>query len=260
MEFYLSQSKLRDWDEMCPIEFKKKHIDKKWDFEPTEEMDWGNYFETLVIGGGINGAFSFDKSIHGPKMLKSIHKERVEIQAKLCTDWLKMNGGKVYQRQEYIRTEVRDASGQLIPIEGTLDVTYMFMGGQMAVIDLKLTGDTENDFGKFAWGAPEKMDLTQIIHYGLLLKLKYELDYFPITQYWVFDKGKDLKNKLINVKVSESALYYHIERLSQTYNEIATSMVMDDWKAKNTYENCVKCQVENCKFKAVMPEFYEIEL
>jgi len=257
--FRISNSKLQSWETMCPIEFKAKYIDKTIEFVPTIEMEWGNLFETLVIGGGIGGAFSFDKSPHGKKMINSDYRARVEEQAELCKGYLKAFGGKVLSRQEYIQSEVTDASGTIIPIEGTLDIRYKLKDGRMAVIDLKFTGDTENDFGKFAWGSPEKMDLSQIKHYPLLTKLKYLLEYIPEGYYWVFDKGVDMKKKLIKCNISESAMHDHIERLSEAWNEITMAIVMNDWTPKNTWENCSKCKAK-CNFERVMPEIIEIDL
>lgn len=265
MSFKMSNSKMHDWETMCPIEFKAKHIDKIIRFSPTIEMEWGNYFETLVIGGGINGVFKFEESDHGDKMLRSEHKERVEKQAAACKRYLAMYGGKAMGRQEYICVTIEDNEGNNIELEGTLDIRYvMTSDGRTIVIDLKFTGDTENDFGKFAWGNPEKMDLSQIIQYGLLTQIKYKLEEFPETQYWIFDKGKEMKQKLLKVRVSDGAVYDHINRISEAYHSIVLSILMDDWPPKNTWENCSKCKFhteENpCKFRRVMPEFVEIEI
>lgn len=262
--FRISNSKLHDWESMCPIAFKAKHIDKdpKFQFEPSIEMEWGNYFETLVIGAGIGGrVFDFETSPHGKTMKTSVHRERVEEQAKACRRYLRLLGGKMKSKQEYIQAEIEDFEGVVIPIEGTLDILYAFIDAKLRVIDLKFTGDTENDFGKFAWGHPEKMDLSQIIQYSLLVKLKYELEELPESQYWVFDKDADLKQKLINVTISQGALDAHIERLSEAYNAITMAMTFNDWPHKNTFENCSKCPLnETCKFARIMPEYYEVEL
>lgn len=260
MEFILSNSKLHDYQDMCPLEFKAKHIDKNYPaFEPTEPMEYGNWFETLVIGGGINGAFDFDKSPHGEKMKRSVFFDRVKQQAEIAKDWLKKEGGKVASRQEYIRSEITDRDGQVIPIEGTLDIRYEWPGtDRRAVIDLKFTTDTENDFGKFAWGSPEKMDLSQIIHYGLLIQLEYGGDY-PETKYWIFDSKADMRKKRLDVRVSPGALADHIQRLSETYNQVTLAIAMDDWTPKNTYENCSKCQAK-CDFEKIIPDYHIIEL
>lgn len=258
-KFHISNSKMHDWETMCPIVWKAKHIDKSIEFIPTEDMEWGNYFETLVIGSSIGGkVFSFETSPHGAKMKNSIFKERVEAQAKACRRYLRSLGGRVVGKQEYIQGEVIDANGQVIPIDGTLDIRYQFASGVSGVIDLKFTGDTENDFGKFAWGTPEKMDLSQSKHYGLLHQCKYGGNYPPV-QYWVFDKGTEMKQKLIDVIVEEFAKIDHIDRLSRAYNEIVECIALDEWLPKNTFDNCRVCPVK-CSFERVMPEFYQLTL
>lgn len=258
-EFILSNSKLRDWETMCPIQFKAKHIDKTIVFKPTIAMKWGSYFETLVLGGGIGGAFNMKTDEDGPKMERSVFYDRVRTQAERAILLLKAYGGKTLSRQEYIRTEVRDAAGQLIPIEGTLDRrSFIEELNRQCVIDIKFTMDTENDFGDYGWGNAKGMDLSQIVHYGLLVHLKHRVDY-PITKYWVFDSKPEMKYKPIDVVVSEGAIYNHIERCSTVYNQIMTSIVMDDWQPHNTFKNCSVCPVK-CKYERTVPEEEIIEL
>lgn len=259
--FILSNSKLHDWENMCPIEFKAKHIDKTIvRDEPTEAMSWGNFFETLVIGGGIGGAFSFDSVPYGEKMKRSVVYERVKTQAERCKFYLKSHGGKVVSRQEYICEKLKHPfDDRSIMIEGTLDIRYQFPHSEVpGVIDLKLTGDTETTFGKFAWGSPEKMDLSQIIHYSLLSKLKYG-EYPTDTFYWIFDSKEGLKKKLLKCNISEFAYEAHIMRLFAAYDEIDMCMQFDDWTPKNTFANCSKCKAK-CNFERIIPEYEIIDL
>jgi hypothetical protein len=251
--FYLSNSKLHDWETMCPIEWKAKHIDKTIEWGESQQMRWGIFFETLVIGSGIAG-----KSIElGYTELNSVFYPRVKAQAAKARKYLKILGGKIHERQEHIQA-ILTFDGQNIPIEGTLDVNYRIPPSRRIVIDLKLTGDTENEFGKFAWGAPEKMDLSQIIHYTTLHKLKYGGD-FPEAQYWVFDNGKEMKEKLITVDISDEARYFHFQRLSDVYNQINMCIELDDWSPNNSYENCSNCKAK-CVYERIMPEFYNVNL
>lgn len=251
--FYLSNSKLHDWEKMCPIEWKAKHIDKSVEWKETQQMRWGTFFETLVIGSGVGG-----KVIKlSAQEMNSVYYERVKAQAKKCRGYLKLYGGEVKSRQEYIRGIIH-YNGQDIAIEGGLDIRYWIGDERRIVIDLKLTGDTENEFGKFSWGSPEKMDLSQIIQYTTLHQLKYGGDY-PEGEYWVFDNGTEMKEKLITVDISETTRLFHFQRLADAYNEILFSLQMDDWTPKNTYENCSKC-LAPCKFRRIMPEFYKISI
>lgn len=261
MDFKLSNSKLKDWENMCPREFKAKHITKDYpSFVGTKAMFMGNIFETLVIGGGINGAVTFKSLPFGPSIENSVYGPRIVAQAEAAKTYLKALGGKMLSRQEYICTElVNPASGEKMTIEGTLDIRYMMDDGLMVVIDLKFTADTENDFGDFAWGSPEKMDLSQIKHYSLLTMLAFDLDYIPVGYYWVFDHKETMKKKLIKCTISEWAMQEHINRLFEAWNAIQLSIMMDDWEVKNTWENCSKCK-SPCNYKRVMPEYTLLDL
>lgn len=262
MDFRLSNSRLRDFESLCPMEFKSKYITKEYpEFVPTMPMELGNMFETQAIGGGINGAVTINNSIYGDKIAKSEYYPRVVAQAEACKVYLKTIGGKILSRQEYISVQLTSNDGnQVMTIEGTLDVRYQWIDGKMVVIDLKFTADTENEYGdKFTWGALEKMDMSQIIHYVLLVKLKYELDYIPDGYYWVFDHKKEMKQKLIKVTVSEYALHMHIDRLFEAWNKIQLSLAMDDWEAHNTWDNCRNCKAK-CRYERIMPEFTLIDL
>lgn len=261
MDFVLSNSKLKDAENMCPREFKAKHITREYPpFEPTPAMEMGNIFETMVIGGGINGAVTVKTSIHGPKIERSEYYPRIIAQATSAKAYLKALKGKVLSRQEKIRTElVNPLNGEKMMIEGTLDIRYMMEDGSMVVIDLKFTADTENDFGDFSWGSPEKMDLSQIVHYCLLTKLAYKLDYIPVGYYWVFDHKKAMKQKLIKCTISEYTMQMHINRLFEAWDALQLSIAMDDFEPKNTWENCSKCK-SPCQYKRVMPEYTLLDL
>lgn len=260
MEFPISQSKLAAFDSMCPIEFKAKYITKEYpEFEGSFEMACGNYFETLVIGGGIGGAFNLETSPFGAKIKNSVYNDRVIEQAEYCKKFLKSVKGKILSRQEYIKETLTHFDGRTMLVEGTLDIRFEWSDGKMVIIDLKFTGDTENDFGKFAWGTPEKMDLTQIVHYALLIMLKYKLDYIPDGYYWVFDKDKDVKKKLIWCKISQSTIDRHIERLFKAHDELSFAIEFDSFQPNNTWENCSKCKAK-CEFETKMPGYTIIEL
>lgn len=261
MEFPISQSKLADYTNLCPMEFKAKHITKEYpDFEGTEAMSRGNIFETLAIGGGINGAVTVKNSPFGAKIERSEYYPRIVAQAKFAKQYLKEIGGTILRTQEYIKVPLTSRDGlSTMWIEGTLDIRYRWTDGRMVVIDLKFTGNTENQFGKFSWGNPERMDLTQIIHYCLLLMVKYELDYIPVGYYWVFDHEKAMKQKLIRCNISQETIDMHIDRLFEAHNQIQFNLAMDSWQANNTWENCSKCKAK-CMHERKMPEYHEINL
>ena len=258
MEFILSNSKMHDYERLCPIEFKAKHIDKNYPgFEPTKAMDMGNIFETLVIGGTINGAVTFETSKYGKTLQNGEYGDRIVAQAESAKSYLKSLDGK-FTRQEYIKVKLWSNDGtRWIWIEGTLDILFTFSDGRYSVIDLKFTGDTENDFGKFSWGSPEKMDLSQIKHYKLLVDIKYSVN--SEGRYWVFDSGKAMKKKLIKCNISEDAIWNHKERLFEVADQINNSIALDLWEPKNTFDNCSNCKAK-CKWERVIPEEIIIDL
>lgn len=252
-KYYLSNSEMKDWETMCPLTWKARHIDKVFDFESSEAMMWGSYFETLAIGSGVGGKVTEPTD----KMLKSEYNNRVKLQASDCRRYLKALGGKIISRQEYIFTSIMDADGQVILVCGGLDILYGFPNTdkQNVIIDLKFTGDNDNDFGPYQFGNPEKINAQQAVHYKILHKAKYGSDCG--FEFWVFDKSPSVKQKRIGVDVSDITEAMHIDKVSRIYNEITMAMTMDDWGYKNTFENCRNCPVK-CDFERVFPDLYEI--
>lgn len=256
-QLHISNSMLHDWEDLCPLIFQARWIDKTLAWPETVPMRWGNIFETLAIGKGVQGKAAVPTEAEK----KSINYERVKKQAQDCRDFLKNRGGKVISYQKYEYAEVVDSQGQTIPIMGGFDIEYMFSEPdeepKRGVIDLKLTGDTDNTFGKFAWGKPESMDVSQAIHYGLIQQYLY--GDWPRFEYWVFDSSVAMKKTMINVNISDYMISEHIERVSRAYNEIITAIDFLGFQPVNTYSNCNKCPLRHeCRHRRTMPEIIEI--
>lgn len=253
--FWLSNSMLRDWEDMCPIQWKARWIDKdpRMEIEGQEgsPMRWGVFFETMVIGSGMGG-----KTIElTATEKKSVMYERVKEQAARCRKYLKVFGGKIVGRQEYLRAVI-DVNGQKIPIAGNLDIRHSF-GDIGGIIDLKLTGDSDNTFGKFAWGDPGRMDMSQIFQYKILYQETFAPTYVPYTHYWVFDMRAEMKVSLLDVVIDPLSEEAHKFRLAKAYNEICASLALDDWIPKNTFNKCNVCPIK-CEYERIMPEFIQI--
>lgn len=252
-KYYLSNSEMNDWEVMCPLVWKAKYIDKVFDREPSEAMLYGSWFETLAIGSGVGGKITEPT----PAMAKSAYADRVKAQAADCRRYLKALGGKILSRQEYIFTTIVDNDGQEIPVCGGLDIKYGFPGTHRRnmIIDLKFTGDNDNDFGPYQYGNAEKINPQQAVHYRILHKAKYGED--CDFEYWIFDKAPTMGQKRIGVSVSEITEAIHIEKVSRIYNEITMSIDMDDWGYKNTFANCRNCPVK-CNYERVLPDLTEV--
>lgn len=257
-QYYLSNSEMRDWEEMCPRVWKAKYIDllpELWeDTEDINVRDWGTEFETLAIGSGVNGKMVPEAK--RVKMKKSEYYTRIQQQAAECRGYFKALGGKILSRQEYIYTSFFNADGQIIYVCGGLDVKYGFFDGtKNLIIDLKLTGDNDNDFGKYQFGNPDKINPQQGVHYKALHLFKYgeEADF----QWWIFDKSPSMKQNRIGLDLSEVGLLLHQDKCSRIYNEITTAMALDDWDYRNTFNNCRNCPVK-CDMQRILPDLVEI--
>lgn len=255
---YLSQSQLKDWEELCPVAFKARWYgsDEEKELFSLDELQvirYGIHFETLVVGSGMG-----QKTIEWTdKEKKSVYYERIRRQAKLCRDYLKDMGGKILAAQDYIQTSFEHEGGTYY-IQGNIDVRYGFDDGRQAVIDLKSTGDTDNTFGKFAWGRIESIDTTQLEHYSLLVQNKFGVD--PEAYYLVFDISKEEKFVPIQVSISEQAMYEHKERVAKVYREISEAIMLDYFEPNNYFSNCKSCPLNTtCKFANPYPELSYID-
>lgn len=253
----ISNTMLRDWEDLCPLVFKARWIDKTLEWKETQPMRWGTYFETLAIGSGVGGKTVKLTSVEE----KSVLNDRIKAQAKKCKQWFKDRGGKVIAFQRYQNAEIVDSEGQTIPIMGGMDVEYLFNepeeGPKAGIIDLKFTGDNDSTFGKFAWGKPETMDMSQAIHYALIQQ--YHTGEYPRFEYWVFDGKPDLKAMMMNVNVADYTITEHIERVSKAYNEITMAIDFLGFLPRNTYKNCSTCPInKDCKHRRTMPELIEV--
>jgi len=250
--YYLSNSEATDWETMCPRVWKAKYIDCIVKDEPSEAMLYGSWFETIAIGSGVQGKVTEPT----PTMLKSVYAERIRAQAADCRRYFKALGGKIIARQPYLYTIIKDNEGNDLPICGGLDLLMGFDDGRNnLIIDTKMTGDADADFGKFQFGNVDRINPQQAIHYKLIHKAHYgtEADF----NYFVFDKSEALKQKIINVVVSEVSELLHIDKFARIYAEIDIAMQLDDWGYVNTFDNCRNCPVK-CAYERVLPNIIDL--
>lgn len=251
-KYYLSNSEAASWETSCPRVWKARYIDQVIENEPSEAMLYGSWFESLAIGSGVMGKVTEPT----PAMAKSAYGPRVIEQAKQCRRFFKAIGGKIIARQPYLYATIQDENGQDINICGGLDLLMGFDDGRNnLIIDTKLTGDTENDFGKFQFGNVDKVNPQQAVHYIIIHKAYYETE--ADFNYFIFDRSAAMKQKIINVVASEVTRILHVERLSRIYNEITFAIQMDEWEYKNSYDNCRTCAVK-CQMERVLPEIIDL--
>jgi hypothetical protein len=279
---------------ICPLNIFSVDIEGTHKYK-TESMQKGSYFETLCIGKGAGGRITEDlprkrlpkdreaenekRKEHGIPEIKgdkTIDQIRIEEQAarfkvlaakyqitilpencqvRLIIPWHK--NPEVYLTMEY----------DIFP---TAIITQE--GPKLAIIDIKLTANIHSDWGEYAWGSPDQMDLIQsyMYHYGarrvvdhvdmnpqitgLLTKpavnliRNNQLDFY----YWVFNyKKKELEDKLIKITwdaIKEAELHESIRKtisLIEYYEQLR-------WPASPDYNRCRNCPVMECPDRATI--------
>jgi hypothetical protein len=259
-KYYLSNSEMNHWEELCPLVWKAIYIDKVAEYLTDDEeitvRDWGVLFETLAIGTGVKGKTVDENKLESMK--KSAYYPRVAQQAKDCRSFFKVLGGKITARQPYLYGQIEGSEGEEVLICGGLDAVMEFEDGRMdLIIDTKLTGDNDNDFGKYQFGNVDKVNPQQGVHYKLLYRAVNGRE--AMFNYFVFDKSPSMRQKVINVIVGEHGEAVHIDKCTRIYNEISFAIDMDTWGYKNEYKNCKDCPVP-CKNRRVFPDVIDLNV
>lgn len=243
---------LGDWESMCHQAFRGRWFGteeerKLLDISHLPQVRWGVYFETLVIGSGMGGA-TIELT---DKELKSVFYGRVVRQAKVARDWLmKKFGGEIVGRQVTVYGSIT-IDGVTIPLEGNIDVEYL-LNLITIIIDLKLTGDLDNTYGKYCWGEPDKIDTGQLVMYGELI---YQRDgVYPPTHYYVADNSGDEKSEILNIINSDEYKHQYWQRVKNAFIGISRSLKFG-WDNKASYNTCVSCPIKHlCPAAIKTPE------
>ena len=270
---------------ICPKCIYETEIEPVMEVPPTRPMLDGSYFETLTLGSGRRGHKTLDlprkkltskqerenrvlveKGEEPIKGTKTIAQIRIEEQAERF---------KILRAQRQImiteyNTQVRILKkwDDNIMLSGELDIFPVSILGkdkyQLAIIDLKLTGDINNDYGDFSWGEPDRMDHTQAQMYHYLIRdidftlneglkdivtqpvLNMIADNNILFLYWVFSYGSgDLKDKFVRYDWDSNKEAELKESINKTVACIEENEA-EGWPAKPEYERCEKCPLLNC--------------
>lgn len=254
--FRLSQSMLKDWENMCGIAFKVKHFSDI----PEEQNPFyignkdviilGNVYEQKIIGISRGGK----QTVPPADLIKKPVYERMIEQSKLTKYWLRKLDGKIIGVQERIEAEF-EWEGKTIYIVGHLDVNFKTGEGKFKIIDLKLSGDRDANYGPFQWKNLNTIDYTQPKHYILLEHLVTKQ---PIEEtefeYHIADTSTQKRVKIINVTAFDSTIEEHKYRLAKAYNEIEEALTIDYFEPKNDYDRCSVCPLnEDCSYRNIKP-------
>jgi len=270
---------------ICPKNIYYTEIEPIEERVPTRPMLDGSYFETLTLGGGRGGHKTLDlprkklttkqerdnrvlvekgeEPLQGAKMISQIRIEeqaerfnilRAQRQIMLTEYNTQVPIVKEWQEGVFIRGELDIFPTPVLGREGL----------QMAIIDLKLTGDIDNEFGDYSWGSPDRMDhiQPQMYHY-LVRDIDFSLnkglevivtssvrnmisDNNVLFLYWVFSYGSgDLRDKFVRYdwdSNKEAELHESIRKTVALLQEYEAEV----WPAKPEYERCEKCPLLDC--------------
>lgn len=269
--FFLSQTILKDFETMCPKSFHIKYFgtDQQRSLfnHDSDAMKRGVLFETLAIGQGMGGKTAQP----GDVPQTSVIYKRIADQAKEFREWEQFHFPSVIGTQMFIQSEIKWDRGSFYA-QGNLDRISRDNSGVLTIIDLKMTGKADNDYGKFQYGNPRKVDWTQLIHYRMLAKAYFKEDNIR-QMYYVADYSKTTRIKPLEVIIPAWVEYEHLERCQRAYDAITMNLTIDNWDPTPSYDLCANCRintdrhaielagVQPCDYAVKVPdiEVYEIE-
>jgi CRISPR/Cas system-associated exonuclease Cas4 (RecB family) len=204
-------------------------------------MDYGRYFETLVIGGSAHdeGLTELPLTKTGKKTADN---ERIDLQAEYAKQMLFNKEHEHYLNfiPENYQVNIYNSD---INYRGTLDIMGTGLDGRPVIADLKLTSDIESTFGPYQWGNPEAMDFLQQVLYSYLYESTFKIR--PRNLLLVYDFSPKMGKKVLEIEVTDNsyeALFNRIESFEEAikhYNE----------KGYTKYPSLKEC--EGCPFEEI---------
>jgi hypothetical protein len=214
----------------CPKKVKLE-LDGKHKRPASEAMIKGQYFEYILFG-----TKNREGQIPEIPLLKNGNKStdqiRIEAQKDRFFEVCRANDIKFFGTD---RTFHVDLFG--VETFGTWD-GYGTYKKRPVVIDIKLPGNVDNDFGDFCWGDFEKMDKLQADQYMLAGR---KLDGIPYDfLYMIFDYKKNPGFKLIFVPYTPNTPLHVQSRISETVMKVE-SHEREGWPAMGYEKECKTC-------------------
>ncbi len=258
----LSQSMLKDWESMCHVAFKVKHLEH-YDTEEEnpfyigdkEVVIMGNVYEQNIIGVSRGGKVTTPPE----NLAKKEMFRRMMSQAKRTRNWLRSLDGRPVAVQNKIEASFK-WEDVTVPIQGHLDIDFKYNDGRIKVIDLKLSGKLTATFGPFQWSNLDKIDYTQARQYILLKNLQTGVPVGDIPfDYHIADTSPEEKMKIISATATDSSIEEHKYRLYYAYTEIQESILVDYFQPKNDYNRCSSCPLKDtCSHINTNPPIEEV--
>ena len=251
----------------CPKKLYETYLTANNNNPPTESMQKGLYFESLLLGKGRTGSlFELPRLRNGNKSIDQI---RIEEQVNMAEMVFKMYGIEIFKKGKSCNVQIE--SSMAIEYKEYPDIDFSLSGGMdiispisvpktnynydAAVIDIKLTMSRFNEHGKYCWALPQYMDLTQGVLYSTLTGIPFF--------YLVFDYKEKRGNGHLLLPVATMAMfpngyssveeeqYYNVAKQRQsdlrvnikTVIEQVIMMHAEGYPERPSYSNCDMCPI-----------------
>lgn len=256
LQYRVSQSAIKDLafdhnleTKSCPRRFVSKFI-MNMGVPPTESMNAGNFFETLVLGSNRDGSMTTDLE-RTAKGQKTTDQLRIEEQAA----YFLTNITKEYQMDLKYKHVSHEFEWNGVPCIAHIDVISSIYDPTLsqpfqkrAIIDTKLTKDISSDYGDYTWNNPERMDHTQAVFYtvGFEQVFKKKVNFY----YVVMEYGPKKRWSVIRKRVTDQEKEELFHKTKRTY-ELAKKWFNEGRdtgvEAKPSFKECTRCPLsESC--------------
>lgn len=264
----LSQSIIKRFEEedYCPAKIRLCDIERIYEREETLAMRQGSYFETKLLGAGAKGKVVTDlprKKLTKAQIengetvgAKRVAHERIDAQVQNAKKLMRQLGIKFPSKnyvQVFLSVPVEEFEEDEVYMNLTIDfisnIDHELYGKHPFVIyDVKLTGNVDNTYGPYCWGAPENMDHLQAEAYTLFFMRHFKdhpliLDGFvPPFIYLVFDHSADMKHKVVPFNYDAFSESNVLERIRITKDKWIREAALE-WEYRPNWKHCEKCPV-----------------
>jgi hypothetical protein len=238
----------------CGIAFKARYITKEIEFEPSDAMKLGIYFEYEATGSlPRSGVVPEPEYVYKgkPNQKLATDYERAKASAEYYKALVKFFDIKILETGFVMQTDKMSGIADLI----------VEWGGKKAIIDLKYTGLIDDKWQDHGWHKDflsQKDNLMiQGVMYKMLAKEIYgeDLDFY----FWVFDSKNPLNVRIIKEVVDETRFPQHTEAVNQALHYIQHHTKLDDWTPRPELLRCAKCPLrDNCAHMVNHPMIEEV--
>lgn len=234
--------------QVCPMFLKMQYI-HKIEKPPTLSMQYGNYFETRVLGANRDGERTDQLPLTPSTQKKTADHIRIDDMAhEFLTNivpsyMLDLSMAHVTLDAELPGIEF-DLIAHLDLVSPILDPTIdPDKAVKTAIIDTKLTQDLSSTHGDFSWGQPEKMNHLQAVFYDMVWELKFG-ERVPFY-YIVCEYGPGKRWVVIRKKVTDG------DREEASSKILLTNNTLIEWASKQrfpiapNYQDCTNCPIKD---------------